>query len=193
MVGRWRFFGFLLGVALIVTCPAGRSALAGEILEKYEDGRTRVRYGVDDEGKKNGFYLEFHPNGQLAVRTSYRADAIDGMYSAFHENGATKAHGLYRAGRRTGKWEEWAEDKRPTLTAAYVDGRLHGRLEAFRKGRSVCVQVWDKGVLATMDGVSVHPRSLADVRKTLAAIAAGEIHPLAPAKPRGKGDRKSVV
>ena len=81
-----------------------RSAIGtgAEKVEKYPDGAVHVRYHVDAQGRKDGPFEEFHPNGKPAVKGAYAADV------------------------KTGPWTTYTPEGKLTESASYFNGLMEG-------------------------------------------------------------------
>lgn len=162
-MGRWVV---VLLLALTLAAPSS----AEEVVETFDDGRTRLRYAVDAEGRKHGPYLEHFPDGKTALRCGYRQDQLDGLWTAWHANGKMRAKGSYRLGARQGRWEEWKEDGSLWRVSAWRDGRRDGPTQVFAGKELVADQVWAAGQLVRLDGAAAFPRSKEALEATLAAL-----------------------
>lgn len=164
-MGVRRFLPF----AALLLCGAVALA-AEEVVEPWPDGSPRLRYKVDDDGRRHGVYTEFFENRKVAVKARYRHGEYDGIYASFYENGKKCSRAIYRRGLRTGKYEEWDEHGRWTWTARYRDGLLDGKAKAWCNGEALATQVWAKGELVKMDGVHLPSRPREEVARQLAGI-----------------------
>ncbi|MEL6431330.1 MAG: hypothetical protein AAFR54_19310 [Planctomycetota bacterium] len=91
----------------------------------HDDGSTKERFVVDDNGRKDGAYERFRPDGSLEVRASYRDDAPHGIWQEFDESDLRTVEGNFRHGTRDGFWRTFVGDV-TTLEARYKNGDLHG-------------------------------------------------------------------
>ena len=48
-----------------------------ETVDTFENGAVKARYQVDGTGRRHGPYLEHHPSGAVALRTTEDDAAID--------------------------------------------------------------------------------------------------------------------
>lgn len=148
----------------------GVSILAEERVEHHADGSVKARYGVDDQGRRHGAYLGYHPNGKLELKTRYRKGMLHGDYKSYHPSGKIHTTAAYEGGELQGEYVERGTNGKPQLIGNYEDGRKQGSF-TFRDGRRVRgVQSWEKGVLIAVDGVELHPRSLREIRESLTRI-----------------------
>jgi len=70
-------------------------------LEWYPNGTLRYRaYWKDSKG--NGKWEYFYPNGQLRSESFYIDDITQGLYKSYHENGQLKSDVVYLNGKKEG-------------------------------------------------------------------------------------------
>lgn len=143
-------------------------ASAGVIEKKHPDGTPRLKYEIDEKGDKDGAYEEFHPNGKAKVKAVYKGDKLEGPYKSFHENGKPYVTAVYRDGELTGSYLEETEQGQKKLTATYKEGKLNGPLTHFEKGKPTLTVVYK-------DGEASQKRSLPEMKKKLAEIAASKV------------------
>jgi antitoxin component YwqK of YwqJK toxin-antitoxin module len=144
--------------------PAPKPSVAAEtkVLEKYDDGKTRVERQVrkmsDDSIMNHGTFTEFYRNGQKFSEGAFKEGVPDGQWSYWHDNGQLsktvnftrgqpdgswevfRADGTletrkaYKAGQREGKWVAFfADGKTPNIEQYYVDGKLDGPVNVYFK------------------------------------------------------------
>ena len=94
-----------------------------EKLESYPDGTKKAVYRLDEQGRKQGFYNEYWPNGKRKIKASYRNDKLNGSYRESFKNGGKKIH------------------------ATYADGKLHGPRQVYEVGQLVRDEYWFNGEL----------------------------------------------
>jgi len=56
------------------------------------------------QGKLNGLYKEYFPNGQLHVYANYSYGLLDGKYANYSSNGKLLSRGAYLKGEKNGRW-----------------------------------------------------------------------------------------
>src|SRR5208337_1811763 len=133
--------------------------------EKYPGGKIKLKYEVDNQGRKSGPYLEYHENGKMKVKAVCKDGNWDGAYATFYPSGKPHVTATYKDGKLNGAYTERTELGVTRLTATYKDGQLDGLLKLADKGVLTCVQ-------ECKDGEPVLPRTLAEVHTTIAAIEA---------------------
>lgn len=63
---------------------------------------------VDGAGRRDGPAVAYHPDGAVALRTTWQAGVLDGPWQRFGPDGALLVDGAYRAGQRDGTWRQLA-------------------------------------------------------------------------------------
>jgi uncharacterized protein YkwD len=69
---------------LFLTCLSCLSAPAAETtVEKYDDGTPRRKFAVDADGRKDGPYTEYFPDGKVKVKATYKAGRLHGTLTQY--------------------------------------------------------------------------------------------------------------
>ncbi len=144
------------------------------VQEFYADGTVKLRYDVDENGRRHGNFTELYRDGQVKVRARYRAGELDGAYATFHPDGSKHVYAKYKKGALHGKYTDRLPDGNLRLTAVYKDGALDGPREFYAGKKVSSRQKWKDGELLEIDGVVPFPRSLDEIRAGLDAIYAPE-------------------
>lgn len=168
---------------------------AGEVVEYQNDGVTVHRkYRLDAEGRRTGAYLEYHANGELAIKATYRAGELSGSYTSRFEDGTLHVSTSYKEGALHGKYLENFEDGSTFLRAKYSKGELDGKREVHEAGnrKPVSIQEWDEGRLRMLEGISVFGRTREEIRSGLAAIDALGTDPPERSRGRAKSGEERV-
>ena len=158
-----RFTGMPRAWCLLTALVAAGSAPGEEVVEKRADGTRKAVFTVTADGRRNGPFEEFHPDGKRAVKGAYRNDALNGAYQAHHPNGKVKVKATYKDGMLAGRFLEHDEAGRVIRSAEYRDDKLNGTRQEFVDGRLIRDEVWIAGEL-------VIPKSAAQIAATLKAI-----------------------
>jgi len=149
----------------------GASAEAKEeLVEHYADGQLKRRCRLDREGRLNGECLEYYPDGTLQVRSKYRRDELIGKYASYHADGSAWINTTYTKGVLSGKYTERRADGVRRIEGVYKRGLREGIFSVIDGRKTVREQRWVAGELTELDGAAVHPRPVAEVWETLAAI-----------------------
>lgn len=75
----------------------------------YSTMRLRSE-GTVHNGRREGRWVFYHPNGQVQVETTYIDGKEEGEYRVLRDNGAPVYIGHYEGGRPTGVWEAYDQD-----------------------------------------------------------------------------------
>jgi hypothetical protein len=148
----------------------GAPAPPREIAESYPSGAVKVRYSLDDDGRRNGPYSEYFEDGRVKIRTAYRAGELEGAYEAFDPKGAVLQKSNYQKGLLHGSYYEKSEDGVREVKAAFRGGKKHGAVEVLEKRKRVSIQEWKQGALLTIDGIEPYPNALEAILDELKKI-----------------------
>ena len=90
-------------------------------------------------GLKNGFYKEFHPNGNKKSEGNYKKGLMNGEWNFWYENGQKECEGKYKNGDgsdlgntglpkngRSGLWTWWYENGQKEGEGTFKDGKFDG-------------------------------------------------------------------
>ena len=80
------------------------------IIEYYDDGKIERAYSVDKNWHRQGPYEDYHKNGQLWAKCTYKDGKKDGPYESYHENGQLCVKCTYKDGKKNGPHEEYYEN-----------------------------------------------------------------------------------
>ncbi len=167
----------LVLAALALVCGLAAGARAESVTETYPDGKLKARYGVDGEDRIHGTYTEYHPNGKVRFRAQYQRGARQGQYLEYFDSGKLKISVRYREGELHGEYEERDAKGRPRVLTTYDEGRIDGSYDVLDGDRVVSKQLWEKGVVRTVDGIRPYPKSEDHIRTKLEEIFATEQQP----------------
>src|SRR5436305_1516242 len=79
---------------------------------------------TDSKGLRNGAYTEFHPNGKVAVKATYKAGKLDGTLTEGDPSGKVVRRASYKSGVLHG--DSIAQDAAGRITSqdTYYEGKL---------------------------------------------------------------------
>jgi hypothetical protein len=138
---------------------------AESVEEKFPDGRLRLKYTTDKDGKKDGVVTEYFPNGKVKLKATYKADELNGAWTSHHENGVVAISASYKKGKLHGAYVEKSDKGQVLLSAAYKDGRLDGALTRSEAGKPVVT-------LNFKNGEAVYGRTREQIARKIAEITA---------------------
>ncbi len=110
-----------LAVCLLVVSTAG--AKLESVIEKFDSGRIRLSYTVDEQKRKQGPYREYHANGRIKTSAVFKDDLLEGKYLKQDDRGRTELAAGYRAGKFHG-WCKKYEGGKLVAEQAYFDGAV---------------------------------------------------------------------
>jgi hypothetical protein len=95
---------------------AGAPAHGQQVVPTKDGGRME---GLLVNGKRQGAWASYFPDGALRSRTHYEAGVEEGPTEVYHPNGTTYYTGRYRHGKAVGEWLFYNEDGVPVKRAMY--------------------------------------------------------------------------
>jgi hypothetical protein len=90
-------------ILAIILCLVS-SANAEKIHEKFPNGKTKLAYITDKDGKKHGPYAEYFENSKPKIRCNYRSGLLSGNYVSYFENGRPHKSITYKEGKKNGQY-----------------------------------------------------------------------------------------
>ncbi len=121
---------------------------AEEVVENHANGKVRLRYQTDADGRRHGLFEQFRESGQLEIRCRYADGALNGLHETFYEGGEPAVVASYLKGKKHGTWRELTVDGLPRLTATYRNDVLNGKYESFDEaGHCTLSANYKEGVL----------------------------------------------
>ena len=88
-----------------------------------------ISVGKFNSGKKVGFWLVFHENGQLSSKGNYKDGYKDGQWVEYFKSGQLSSKGNYKDGKKDGQWEYWTPSGDLSSKGNYRDGMEDGQWE----------------------------------------------------------------
>lgn len=80
------------------------------------------------DGKKNGVFKEWYPNGNIKEVSLFRDDELHGRRICYWSNGSKRFHVNYINGVMDGVYEEWD------------DNGISKQIKTYYKGKLICVK-----------------------------------------------------
>ena len=101
------------------------------VIEYYDDGTIKYAYRVDENGIEQGPYEEYHDNGRLKEKCTYKDGKYDGPYESYYDNGQLWEKCTYKDGKYDGPYEEYYEDGQLGIKCTYNNGKEDGPCETY--------------------------------------------------------------
>lgn len=92
----------------------------------WKNGHLQESYTVDENGKKNGIYESFHPNGERNRLCCYVDDKLSGDLKEWHPNGQIALSCSYEQGELDGIYEAWDTTGVLSISSYYYMGHYKG-------------------------------------------------------------------
>ena len=95
----------------------------GEVVYLYQG--TLLEKKTYKDGKLDGPFISFHPNGQLEFKVQYKDGKKHGLSVGYHPDGSIGYEGFWKQNSRDGLWKGFYSDGSidPNLTGIWEDGR----------------------------------------------------------------------
>ena len=100
----------------------------GIVYENYQV--KKLEYTVKD-GKRNGPYELYYPNGQLRRKTFFLNDQYDGPYEEFYDNGQQSIKTSFKNGKYDGALIRYYPDGTIQATGNHREGVFEGLQETY--------------------------------------------------------------
>ena len=74
---------------------------------KYYDTKNKklIQKGIYLEGKKEGIWESYFPEGGIQTELEYKNDILNGKSKTYHNNGNLKSSGTYGDAKKEGVWK----------------------------------------------------------------------------------------
>lgn len=104
------------------------------------------------QGKKQGTWLKYHPNGMIADSTEYEADNPIGTRLSWYPNGSPSDSSIFHADGG-GMQVTWFDNGNPSSAGVYATGRkMHGEWKFYHKNGQISAdELYDQGKLIRKD------------------------------------------
>ena len=103
---------------------------------------TGSEQGSFRQGKREGPWFKYHPNGQLDGKVIFKGGKPDGPFVAYHKNGQLRVRGQFKNGKPQG-----------TIVSYYANGQLKSRYQILNKGfHGISVGYYGNGQLKVRGG-----------------------------------------
>lgn len=79
-----------------------------------------------ESGVKQGPFLEYHVNGQLATAGWHVGGSLNGNWRTWNDAGVLVESGMFVGGKEEGSWEYWRQDGTKCARGCYVQGVREG-------------------------------------------------------------------
>lgn len=143
---RCTSFPVLLNAAAVLVFLAACSSAPEleEIAVDYPDGKPRFRASMAD-GRFQGSYTRYHPNGNLAFEANYDAGELDGPWTSWYADEQIAEQGSASAGRKEGRYVRLGAQGEKLEEAHYAAGEPHGRQTTWKANGSCTESEWESG------------------------------------------------
>jgi antitoxin component YwqK of YwqJK toxin-antitoxin module len=133
--------------------PPATIAARENATDKYPDGKLRWERQIarlsDNRYVADGYYREYHPNGQKFIEGTYSNGRQDGVWTYWYENGTKNRQVTYENGKPSGAWESYRADGTLEAKRSFKNGKREGewtfydetgqqplRVESYKNGKA---------------------------------------------------------
>lgn len=104
-------------------------------IEKVDDYDFKEIYHVDAQGRKQGKYIRYRPDGSKSVECNYKDNKKHRQYLSYYPDGSKDLVCNYKDGKHHGKFVAYNPDGSKYLECNYKDGKKHGKeISYYRNG-----------------------------------------------------------
>jgi antitoxin component YwqK of YwqJK toxin-antitoxin module len=123
----------------------------GKFTWLYPDNKPSMT-GRYLQGKKQGTWLKYHPNGMIADSTEYKAGSPIGTSFSWYPNGSPSDSSIFHADG-SGMQVTWFDNGNPSSAGVYAAGRkMHGEWKFYHKnGQISAIELYDQDKLLQKD------------------------------------------
>src|SRR5262245_6779094 len=132
--------------ALLLALVLGVCCAADLVEEKSPDGKVRLKYTIDERGRKNGAFSEFYDSGKLRAKGAFASGFKDGAYTVQTPAGRVVYSATYKAGLLEGPYTVHDAQGGVRVSMTFKDGKLDGLVKLVLGGKTTPVQEFKAGV-----------------------------------------------
>ena len=107
--GKWSYYSDI-DSSLVAEENYKKGVLHGKSTNYYPETGNPTDSFEYINGKKEGPYLKFFPDGSTMTEGTYKNDQLDGDFTLFYPNGKVQLKGQYQNGQQTGNWNYFDEE-----------------------------------------------------------------------------------
>lgn len=124
--GKWRFYSEITEGYLINEEEYRASQRNGLSVKYFTNGAVAEKLSWVN-GKKEGEWYQYFPDGKMFIRSFYKNNMLNGRFEVWFENGNVQFSGAYKNNRREGTWIICDENGRQLYRMEYVNGFTNDR------------------------------------------------------------------
>ena len=107
--GLWRYYSDI-DSSLIAEENYQKGILHGKSINYYPETGKPAEIFEFKNGKRDGPYLTFFPDGSTMTEGTYKNDQLDGEFTLFYPDGKIQLKGQYKDGQQVGNWNYFDEE-----------------------------------------------------------------------------------
>jgi antitoxin component YwqK of YwqJK toxin-antitoxin module len=102
----------------------------GSFASFYDDGAKKEE-GLYVNGRKEGAWLTFFPNGNISTKIMYHEGYKNGSYEEHFEDGKLKFIGSYQVNKAEGRWTRYFSDQNVQIIDTFSNDMANGIHQSF--------------------------------------------------------------
>ena len=107
--GTWRYYSDI-DSSLVAEEHYRKGILHGKSINYYPETGKPAEIFEFVNGKREGPYLKFFPDGSTMTKGTYKNDQLDGDFTLYFPNGKIELKGQYKNGEQVGNWNYFDEE-----------------------------------------------------------------------------------
>lgn len=100
-------------------------------------GLVLAKGTFDAQGKMQGEWVYYHPNGTVREKSNYRNDVLEGLSEFWYDNGERRTVMHYTAGKLNGEFEEYSFHGGLETRGNYLNGKPNGPITIYHDNDAV--------------------------------------------------------
>ena len=97
----------------------------------YQQGKRASEGKMDAEGKKQGLWNEFYPDGKLKAKGDYKDNLKEGKWIYFYPDGVVEQEGVFAKGKPEGIWKWYYPNGALLREENYKKGKEEGKMTEY--------------------------------------------------------------
>ena len=110
--GKWRYYSDI-DSSLVAEEHYQKGVLYGKSTNFYPKTGLAAETFEYIDGKREGDYRKFFPDGSIMTKGNYKNDLLDGDFTLYFPNGTVQLKGQYKDGAQIGNWNYFDEEGNP--------------------------------------------------------------------------------
>jgi len=105
--------------------PGKKEPYTGKMLRHWPNGNKQAEAHIIS-GKLDGVVIEWHKNGQMYKKGTYKANIKEDLHTKWNEDGQLTYSATYKNGEKHGEITSWFDNGRKFYNSYWRNGKKHG-------------------------------------------------------------------